>query len=226
LFPDVIEVFQYVEKEGPNDAKRRQARGLLDYLKDFDFVFHLQLMLLILGHANALSLSLQRKDKYILEAMTEVKLTKQKFQQIRDDGWDALLGIVLAFCEQHGIPKLGMEQEYIDWHKRRKKTNRTNYEHCRYDCLNPVIDLQLAEFDDRFSEVNSELLINIASFSPKDSFDAFNVESLMELAKAFPDDFNLKELDDLCGELPFYIDNVRADARFAQLKTISELVVG
>jgi hypothetical protein len=35
-------------------------------------------MLLILGHANALSLSLQRKDKDILEAMTEVKLTKQK----------------------------------------------------------------------------------------------------------------------------------------------------
>jgi hypothetical protein len=41
LFPDVIEVLQYVEKEGPNDAKRRQARGLLDYLKDFDFVFHM-----------------------------------------------------------------------------------------------------------------------------------------------------------------------------------------
>ncbi|CAN6321141.1 unnamed protein product [Urochloa humidicola] len=116
-----------------------------------------------------------------------------------------------------------MEQEYIDRHKPRKKTNRTNYEHYRYDCLNLVIDLQLAEFDDRFSEVNSELLINIAAFSPKDSFAAFNVESLMELAKAYPDDFDPKELDDLCGELPIYIDNVRADARFAQLKTISEL---
>jgi hypothetical protein len=31
LFPDVIEVLQYVEKEGPNDAKRRQARGLLEF---------------------------------------------------------------------------------------------------------------------------------------------------------------------------------------------------
>jgi hypothetical protein len=91
LFPDVIEVLQYVEKEGPTDAKRRQARGLMDYLKDFDFVFHLQLMLLILGHANSLSLSLQRKDKDILEAMSEVQLTKQKFQQIRDDGWDTLV---------------------------------------------------------------------------------------------------------------------------------------
>ena len=47
LFPEIIEVLQYVEKEGPNDAKRRQARGLLDYLKDFDFVFHLHLMMLI-----------------------------------------------------------------------------------------------------------------------------------------------------------------------------------
>nr|AGT16304.1 hypothetical protein SHCRBa_026_P08_F_200 [Saccharum hybrid cultivar R570] len=71
LFPEGIEVLQYVEKEGPNDAKRRQARGLLDYLKDFDFVFHLHLMMLILGHANSLSLSLQRKDKDILEAMME-----------------------------------------------------------------------------------------------------------------------------------------------------------
>lgn len=79
LFSCLIEVLQYVEKDGPNDGKKRQARGLLDYLKDFDFVFHLHLMLLILGHANALSLSLQRKDQDILEAMIEVKSTKQKF---------------------------------------------------------------------------------------------------------------------------------------------------
>ena len=79
LFPSIIEVLQYVEKDGPNDKKRRQARGLLDYLKDFDFVFHLHLMLIILGHANSLSLYLQRKDQDILEAMSEVKLTKQKF---------------------------------------------------------------------------------------------------------------------------------------------------
>ena len=223
LFPDVIEVLQYVEKEGPTDAKRRQARGLMDYLKDFDFVFHLQLMLLILGHANCLSLSLQRKDKDILEAMSEVQLTKQKFQQIRDDGWDYVLSFVLSFCEEHGIPKLDMEQEYIDRHKPRKKTNRTNYQHYKYDCLNPVIDLQLAEFNDRFNEVNSELLTNIAAFSPKNSFDAFKIESLMELAKAYPDDFDPRDLDDLIIELNIYIDNVRADARFAQVATISEL---
>jgi hypothetical protein len=93
-------VLQYVEKEGSNDAKRHQARGVTDYLKDFDFVFHLQLMLLILGHANSLSLSLRRKDKDILEAMVEVKLTKQIFQKIRDGGWDSILGNVLPFVNR------------------------------------------------------------------------------------------------------------------------------
>ena len=79
--------------------------------------------------------------------------------------------------------------------------------------------MQLAEFNDRFNEVNSELLTCIAAFSPKSSFDAFEVETLVELAKAYPADFNPKELNDL----GIYIDNVRADARFAQLDTISEL---
>ena len=143
-------------------------------------------MLLILGHANALSLSLQRKDKDILEAMVEVKLTKQKFQQIRDDGWESLLETVYSFCEEHGIPKLDMDEDYIDRHKPRKKTNRTNYQHYRYDCLNPVIDLQLAEFNDHFDEVNSKLLTQFASFNPKNSFEAYKFESLMELAQVIP----------------------------------------
>lgn len=105
LFPDIIDVLQYIEKDSPNDGKKCQARGLLDYVKDFDFVFHLHLMLLILGHANALALSLQRKDKDILEAMLEVKLTKQRFQQVRDDGWESLLERSYSFCEEHGLPK-------------------------------------------------------------------------------------------------------------------------
>jgi hypothetical protein len=89
--------------------------------------------------------------------------------------------------------------------------------------LNPVIDLQLTEFNDRFSEINSQLLTNIAAFSPKNSFAAFKIESLMELAKAYPDDFDPSDLDDLIIDLNLYIDNVRADARFAQVATISEL---
>jgi hypothetical protein len=223
LFRSVIEVLEYVEKHGPNDKKRRQARGLLDYLKDFDFVFHLHMMLMILGYANSLSLCLQRKDQDILEAMTEVKLTKQKFQQIRDDGWESLIKTIYSFCEQHDIPKLDMEEEYIDRHKPRKKSNRTNYQHYRWDCLNSVIDLLLIEFNDRFGETNSNLLTYMAALSLKDSFGNFNLESLMELAKHYFDDFSPEQLKDLAHELPIYIDNIQADERFSNLNTITEL---
>jgi hypothetical protein len=130
---------------------------------------------------------------------------------------------VYTFCEEYDIPKLDMEADYIDRHNPRKKTNRSNYQHYRYDCLNPIIDLQLAEFNDRFDEVNSKLLTQIAAFSPKNSFEAFNFERLMELAKSYPDDFDSTQLKDLARELGFYIDNVRADERFANLNTISEL---
>ena len=71
-----------------------------------------------------------------------LKLTKQKFQQIKDDGWESLLQVIYSFCEEYGIPKLDME-DYIDRHKPRKKTNRINYQHYRYNCLNSIIDLQL-----------------------------------------------------------------------------------
>jgi hypothetical protein len=50
----------------------------------------------------------------------------------------------------------------------------------------------------------------MAAFSPRDSFAAFKVETLVDLAKSYPDDFNSIELKDLAHELPFYIDNVQA----------------
>jgi hypothetical protein len=116
-----------------------------------------------------------------------------------------------------------MDEDYIDRHKPRKNTNRTNYQHYRYDCLNLVIDLQLAEFNDRFDEVNSKLLTQIASFNPKNSFDAYKFESLLEVAQSYPEDFDSTQLKDLPRELPIYIDNMRAGERFANLNSISEL---
>jgi hypothetical protein len=66
-------------------------------------------------------------------------------------------------------------------------------------------------------------MAQMAAFSTKDSFDAFKVGTLVDLANSYPDDFNSIQLKDLAHELSFYIDNVRADERFEGLKTISEL---
>jgi hypothetical protein len=63
----------------------------------------------------------------------------------------------------------------------------------------------------------------MAAFSPKDSFADFKLESLLELAKLYRDDFSHDQLKDLAHKLPIYIDNVRADERFSGLNTITEL---
>jgi hypothetical protein len=90
-----------------------------------------------------------------------------KFQQFKNDVWEALLKRTFSFSEEHGISKLGMEEEYIDRHGPMKKTNHSNYKHYRYDCLNPHIDLLLAEFNDCFNKVNSYLLL-MDAFGPTD----------------------------------------------------------
>ena len=51
-----------------------------------------------------------------------------------------------------------------------------------------VVDMQLQEFGDRFSEVSTELLKNIAALSPCDSFSQFNVSDLLKLSELYPHD--------------------------------------
>jgi hypothetical protein len=223
LFPTLVGVLKYVEKEGKKDGKKSQARGLLSYFATFDFVFYLHMMLHILGSADTLSRCLQQKDLDILNAMSNVKSTRNELQRLRDDGWESLLEKVHLFCEEHDIPILNMTDEYVNRHRPRQKTNITNLQHYRIDCLNTIIDWQLQEFDDRFNEVNSALLIHMACFDPKESFAGFNLESLVKLAEFYPDDFDQMQLVALRYELSIYIDNVRADERFSDLSDIGDL---
>jgi hypothetical protein len=65
------------------------------------------------------------------------------------------------------------------------------------DCYNDVIDWIVQEIDSRFSETSSQLLVCSAAFDPRDQFHAFDVETLMSLAKLYPDDFSSDELRDL-----------------------------
>ena len=71
--------------------------------------------------------------------------------------------------------------------------------------------------------MNSALLIHMAFFNPKNSFAAFNLDSLLKLAEFYPDDFNSTQLMNLGHELWIFIDNVRADQRFANLDGIADL---
>ncbi|KAL9685273.1 hypothetical protein QQ045_022721 [Rhodiola kirilowii] len=86
-----------------------------------------------------------------------------------------------------------------------------------------MLDLILQEFNDRFNEVNSELLICMASLSPIDLFQHFDHLKLMRLMKFYPNDFDFGDQNVMEHQLCLYIDNVREDERFSNLKDLGAL---
>ena len=86
-----------------------------------------------------------------------------------------------------------------------KKSRITNKHHFQVDCFNQVFDWLLQEFDSRFNETATQLLVCSAAFNPRDSFYDFNVDSLISLAKLYPSDFDSVQLRDLNSKLFHYI---------------------
>ena len=223
MFPTVVQVLKVVEKDDKDWRNRDQASNLLVYFQSFDFVFYLHLMLTTLAATNTLSLSLQRKDQDIVNAIGCVRSTRHHLISLRRDEWGKLLDEVNEFCAMHDIGTLQMEDTYIDPQQPRKKSGITNKHHYEVDCFNEVIDWLVQELDSRFNETSSELLVCSATFNPRDSFADFDVDNLMRLAKLYPDDFSFDDLRELRHQLCLYIADVREDGRFSNLNTIGEL---
>ncbi|KAL6581953.1 hypothetical protein OROMI_005967 [Orobanche minor] len=223
LFSSVLEVLVVVSCDASDPSKRAQARGLLKYLRSFNFVFNLQLMLTILAITNELSLALQRKDTDILNAMNLVKVSREILQNTRNDGWESLHDKVIDFCNKNEIACLDMNNEYVDDHNSRRRTHVTNDFHYRVECFYVVMDQQILEINDRFNEVNSELLTCIASLSPSDGFVDFDKSKLIKLAHSYPDDFFDIDFLSLEAQLQTYIMDVRSDDRFTGLKGLGDL---
>ena len=52
-----------------------------------------------------------------------------------------------------------------------------------------IIDMQLQELNNRFSEANTDLLLCMACLNPSNSFVTFDKEKLIHLAKFYSSDF-------------------------------------
>ena len=104
-----------------------------------------------------------------------------------------------------------MGEQYVNLKKPQQKTGITNKHHYEVDCFDDVIDWLLQELDSRFNEKISKLLICSAALNPSESFQDFNLEHLMELARFYLEDFNDGEPRELRHHLRLYIDDVRAD---------------
>ncbi|XP_050387407.1 uncharacterized protein LOC126803694 [Argentina anserina] len=151
------------------------------------------------------------KLKY-LEILNHITTTKEKFQELRENGWESLFATVVSFYKDQGIDVPDMNAPH------KKGTDRpsqhrdviTIEHYYHFDIVNVVIDKQLAELDDRFPEQSKELLILSASLDPRDGFKSFKEDDICSLAKKFyPQDFTSSELHALNLQLAFYGEVIR-----------------
>ncbi|XP_026398285.1 uncharacterized protein LOC113294076 [Papaver somniferum] len=106
--------------------------------------------------------------------------------------------------------------------KRNVQENSNEHKY-RIGIFNAVIDLQLRELNDRFTETTTELLLCVACLCPSDSFAAFDKDKLKRLAEFYPKDFSEIDVVLLDGQLQNYIMDVRTSTEFSSLNGITDL---
>ncbi|XP_050379678.1 uncharacterized protein LOC126797031 [Argentina anserina] len=217
-----------ISEDGTNVDQRGKCNLLVTQMQSFDFTFCLFLMRQVLGVTNDLSQALQRNDQDIVNSMDLVKASKQQLQRMREEEceWDNFLHKVYSFCDKHGIKISDVNDLFVAHgksHHRAEKLTTLHHYHYRVDVFYSVIDRQLSDLNDRFNEVNYELLICVSSLSPDDSFVAFDKQKLIRLAKFYPRDFSERDVLSLEDKLDIYVNNMRSNNDFSELKGISSL---
>ncbi|CAH9053650.1 unnamed protein product [Cuscuta epithymum] len=221
MWSPTIQVLDNIFDDGTDLKSRGSASSLVDKMESYQFVFIAQLMKKILGLTNILSHFLQQKDQNILEAVSLVKSTKAKFQDLRESGWDGLLEDVSSFCVKNKIDILNMEE--TNHRSRRVRHPVTNYHHFRVDIFCQVIDQISLEMENRFSESNTELLSCLACLDPRDKFSNFCESKLLNLAELYSCDFSSVDRMEVKEQLQVWIYEMRTNELFSDIQTIGEV---
>ncbi|XP_044336326.1 uncharacterized protein [Triticum aestivum] len=166
-----------------------------------------------------------KRDQDIVNAVDLLEFTKVQLQVLReDDGWKEFLENVTSFCVKHNVRCVDMDGKYKPIQRARAfYKNAMNYHRFHADMFLGVIDRQVQELNNMFDEVNTELLRCMASFSPAKSFSSFNIDDLVKLAGFYPHDFDFEEMHQLPFQLNLYINDVRNDENFINLRSLAEL---
>ena len=158
--------------------------------------------------------------------MSMVDITKVSLQKMRDERWDSHMDKVTSFAVKYGVEVPNMQENYLVPGRRMyrgKSPQVTNFHHFRVEIFLSVIDLQLQELENRFPEVSKELLTCMSCFNPTNRFAAFDKSKLARLATFYPNEFSSTELLFFEHSLENFINSVREDERFWNLKTLGEL---
>ena len=114
--------------------------------------------------------------------MDLVKVSKQRLQVMRDDEWMFLLTEMSSFCTTYDILILNMDEIFVVSRRPRRNTQQnTNLHHYLVKLFYTVIDLQLQDLNNCFSEVNTDLLLCMTCLNLSNLFVTFDKEKLIRL---------------------------------------------
>ncbi|XP_050378430.1 uncharacterized protein LOC126795693 [Argentina anserina] len=224
----LIELFSSVKKtlnDMIDQGNGGQAKAILGALRSFEFVFCLLLMNKVMKVTDFLCQTLQRKSLDFVQAMSFVGLTNSLLQEMREEGWEDLVGEVKSFCEKHDLDMPDLSARYKSGTCRDcQQRNFISIEHHYHiDVFNVWIDLQLSELNRIFSDQASELLILSSTLDPRDNFMSFKAEDVCNLAKKFySEDFDDGEMFTLQSECAYY-EKDSSDPKFQKLESIGDL---
>ncbi|XP_022855983.1 uncharacterized protein LOC111377158, partial [Olea europaea var. sylvestris] len=211
-----------VEDKSCSCNQRSDATNLLELIQRFDFAFNLQLMRSVLGMSNELSKALQRKNQNIVNAMQLIHVPNMDdmFVRLAIRGRPQQVNTELLLC----VACLCPQDSFSSFNKKSLIRLAELYplDFSAVDGIS-VIDLQLQELNDRFSEVNTELLLCVVCLCPQDSFSSFNKKSLIRLAELYPLDFSVVDGIVLGDQLETYIFDIRSNKEFEGLNGLGDL---
>lgn len=96
--------------------------------------------------------------------------------------------------------------------------------HYRIDIFAAIIDSQLQELNNRFSEHALKLLVLSSTLDPQNGHTSFSIDDICKLVDEFyPKDFTEHEKEDLRIQLQHYEFHVLQHQEFQKLSTISDL---
>jgi hypothetical protein len=88
-----------------------------------------------------------------------------------------------------------------------------------------VVDQIIQELDNRFDEVNMELLICMVALNPSNSFASYDAQKVMRFAKLYPNDILSSDLIRLELQLKIFIDDMIKDVRFKCVNHLGEISI-
>ncbi|XP_038679474.1 uncharacterized protein LOC119980751 [Tripterygium wilfordii] len=162
-------VLEHLSNDGAIGSIRGEASGVYAAIMTFEFIFLSHLIDKIMGITDLLCQALQRKSLDILNALRLVQQRKLSFPDL-----DKMKCVVRSCQRQDPI---------------------TIEHHYHFDVFNEVIDFQLMELNSRFNEKSVKLLTLSSALDPSDSFKAFKIEDICNLAsKFYTQDFSSQEI--------------------------------